>query len=92
MAINQSRPLFCFLYYLFTLDDIHDQFAKAVNRGLATYFPPSREAGRYVNVIAEPGRFFNESAGTLVVNVYGKRRKTHPEDEYLDDKPGLEGE
>ncbi|XP_072044906.1 probable ornithine decarboxylase [Amphiura filiformis] len=46
---------------------------------------------RSVNVIAEPGRFFNESAGTLVVNIYGKRRKTHPADEAGDDKPGLEG-
>ncbi|XP_072046384.1 ornithine decarboxylase-like [Amphiura filiformis] len=69
-------------------DDIaFEEFAKAVNEGLEKHFPDERS----VNVIAEPGRFFNESAGTLVVNIYGKRRKTHPADEAGDDKPGLEG-
>ena len=45
-----------------------------------------------MHVIAEPGRYFNESAGTLVVHVYGKRRKTtSPGDKCTEETQGLEG-
>ena len=63
------------------------KFANAVNSSLATHFPDESS----VNVIAEPGRYFNESAGTLVVNVYGKRRKTHPDDTVTDETRGFNG-
>ncbi|XP_072045655.1 ornithine decarboxylase-like isoform X2 [Amphiura filiformis] len=67
-----------------------EPFAEAVNKALAKHFPDESA----VHVISEPGRFFNESAGTLVVNIYGKRKKTHParpDDETGDGKPGLAG-
>ena len=63
------------------------KFAKAVNASLDKHFPDESA----VHVIAEPGRYFNESAGTLVVHVYGKRRKTtSPGDKCTEETQGLE--
>ncbi|XP_072044148.1 ornithine decarboxylase-like [Amphiura filiformis] len=42
-------------------------FASAVREGIENYFPP--DSG--VTIIAEPGRYYTESAGTLVANVIG---------------------
>ncbi|XP_072039077.1 uncharacterized protein [Amphiura filiformis] len=42
-------------------------FASAVREGIENYFPP--DSG--VTIIAEPGRFYVESAATLVTNIIG---------------------
>lgn len=43
--------------------------ASTINAALAAHFPP--ESG--VSVIAEPGRYFAETAATLLTPVYGTR-------------------
>ena len=43
--------------------------ANTINNALAVYFPPEMD----VAVIAEPGRYFAETAGTLMTPVYGTR-------------------
>jgi ornithine decarboxylase len=46
--------------------------ATTINGALAAHFPP--ESG--VQVIAEPGRYFAETAGTLLTPIYGVRDRT----------------
>jgi len=43
--------------------------ANTINNALAVYFPPEMD----VAVVAEPGRYFAETAGTLMTPVYGTR-------------------
>uniref|UniRef100_A0A182QNA9 ornithine decarboxylase n=1 Tax=Anopheles farauti TaxID=69004 RepID=A0A182QNA9_9DIPT len=47
-----------------------DEYAAAVSRGLAEFFPP--EAGE-VSVLGEPGRFYAGSAVTLLTTIHGKK-------------------
>ena len=42
-----------------------------MNSALDEYFPPES----HVEIIAEPGAYFMQSAGTVVTNVTGKRRR-----------------
>lgn len=46
--------------------------ATTINGALAAHFPP--ECG--VQVIAEPGRYFAETAATLLTPIYGTRDRT----------------
>lgn len=46
--------------------------ATTINGALAAHFPP--ESG--VQVIAEPGRYFAETAATLLTPIYGTRDRT----------------
>uniref|UniRef100_A0A3B4ZZP7 ornithine decarboxylase n=1 Tax=Stegastes partitus TaxID=144197 RepID=A0A3B4ZZP7_9TELE len=46
-----------------------EEFSEVINAALDKYFPP----GSGVEVIAEPGRYYVESAFTLAVNVVAKR-------------------
>lgn len=48
---------------------LFDEIAKTVNDSIQEYFPDEKS----VSVIAEPGRFFVETAFTMVTNVIGKR-------------------
>lgn len=50
---------------------IFGEIASTINAALTAHFPP--ESG--VRVIAEPGRYFAESASTLFTPVYGQRDK-----------------
>lgn len=47
--------------------------AHAINSAIAQHFPP--ESG--VRVISEPGRYFAETAATLMVPIYGQRERVN---------------
>eukprot|EP00879_Flechtneria_rotunda_P033815 GHRR01037618.1.p1 GENE.GHRR01037618.1~~GHRR01037618.1.p1 ORF type:complete len:142 (-),score=38.30 GHRR01037618.1:368-793(-) len=51
---------------------IFGDIATTINGALAAHFPP--ESG--VQVIAEPGRYFAETAATLLTPIYGTRDRT----------------
>lgn len=55
--------------------------ANTINSALAAHFP--QEMG--VRVIAEPGRFFAETAATLMTPVYGQRDRVSPDGEVKKD-------
>lgn len=49
--------------------DKFEEFSEVINGALDEFFPP--DSG--VQIIAEPGRYYVESAFTLAVNVMAKR-------------------
>eukprot|EP00798_Chlamydomonas_sp_ICE-L_P008081 gene8080-1323_t len=50
------------------------EIAGAINAAVAQHFPP--ESG--IRIIAEPGRYFAETAATLMTPVYGHRNRMDP--------------
>ncbi|XP_047428294.1 ornithine decarboxylase-like [Mugil cephalus] len=55
-----------------------EDFSEVINESLDKFFPP--DSG--VEIIAEPGRFYVESAFTLAVNVIAKRVVANDKDEH----------
>ncbi|XP_042360265.1 ornithine decarboxylase-like [Plectropomus leopardus] len=55
-----------------------EEFSEVINGALDKFFPPSSK----VQIIAEPGRYYVESAFTLVANVFAKRAISDDLDEH----------
>lgn len=54
-----------------------DEMASIINSSLQLLFP--EDLG--VDIIAEPGRYYMESAFTLVTRIYGRRRQSTPDEQ-----------
>ncbi|XP_028430899.1 ornithine decarboxylase-like, partial [Perca flavescens] len=64
-----------------------EEFSEVINGALDEFFPP--DSG--VQIIAEPGRYYVESAFTLAANVIGKRIVSDDVDEHSDGEENSPG-
>ncbi|WCJ38878.1 Ornithine decarboxylase [Euphorbia peplus] len=65
----------------FKANPLFDEIAKTVNQSLTEFFPNNPS----LKVIAEPGRFFVETAFTMATNVIGKRVRGDQIQYWIDD-------
>ncbi|XP_050206026.2 ornithine decarboxylase-like [Mercurialis annua] len=61
---------------------LFDEIGRTVNDSVQEYFPNQSSS---LKVIAEPGRFFAETAFTMVTNVIGKRARGRQIEYWIDD-------
>ena len=66
----------------FTSGPLFDDAASAINSSLQAYFP---EEEHELTIIAEPGRYFAETAFTLVANIIGKRVRSELREYWIND-------
>lgn len=66
-------------------EDKFEEFSEVINKSLDKFFPP--DSG--VEIIAEPGRYFVETAFTLAVNVIAKRVIINDMDEHNNGKENI---
>ena len=66
----------------FTSGPLFDGAASTINSSLQTYFPDEEHE---LTIIAEPGRYFAETAFTLVTNIIGKRVRSELREYWIND-------
>ncbi|KAK9903692.1 hypothetical protein M0R45_001052 [Rubus argutus] len=66
----------------FKANPLFDEIAETINDAIKDYFPESHDD---LDVIAEPGRFFAETAFTMVANVMGKRVRGEKREYWISD-------